>query len=81
MHELEVHTDGAASLTDVWPSAVRSAGWCAVFLTHTARGVALVGAMYGPVICDPESHAFVEVSRLSLNAAELTALMFAVLEK
>ena len=34
VHELEVHTDGAASLTEVWPRAVRSAGWCAVFLTH-----------------------------------------------
>ena len=37
-----------------------------------------MGAMYGPVVCDPESHAFVGVSRLSSNAAELTALMFAV---
>ena len=50
----------------------------AVFLTYTAHGVALVGAMYGPVVCDPESHAFVGVSRLSSNAAELHALMFAV---
>ena len=35
--------------------------------------------MYGPVVCDPKSHAFVGVSRLS-NAAELAALMFAVRE-
>ena len=34
--------------------------------------------MYGPVVCDPESHAFVGVSLLSSNAAELHALMFAV---
>ena len=78
MHNLEVYTDGAASLNDVWPRTVRPAGWCAVFLSQTVQGVALTGVMYGPVVCDPESHAFVGVSRLSSNAAELNALMFAV---
>ena len=77
VHELEVHTDGAASLNDVWPKAVRSAGWCAVFLAHTPKFAALVGAMYGPAVCDPERHAVVGVSRLSSNAARLAALMFA----
>ena len=36
--------------------------------------------MHGLVVCDPGSHAFVGVSRLSSNAAELTALMIAVRE-
>ena len=65
-------------VNDVWPRTVRSAGWCAVFLSQTVQGVALIGVMYGPVVCDPGSHAFVGVSRLSSNAAELNALMFAV---
>ena len=62
----------------MWHKAVCSAGWCSVFLAYTPHGVALVGAMCGPVVCDPESHAFVGVSRLSSNAAELNAMMFAV---
>ena len=78
VHNLEVYTDGAASLNDVWPRTVRSAGWCAVFLSHTAHGVASVGVMYGPVVSDPGSHAYVGVLRLSSNAAELNALMLAV---
>ena len=78
VHNLEGYTDGAASLFDVWPRTVRSAGWCAVFLSQTAQGVALVGVMYGPVVCDAGSHAYVGVSRLSSNAAELNALMLAV---
>ena len=57
---------------------MRTARWCAVFLAYTAHGVALDGAMCEPVVCDPESHAFVGVSRLSSSAAELDALMFAV---
>ena len=34
--------------------------------------------MYGPVVCDPGSHAYVGVSRLSSIAVELDALMLAV---
>ena len=78
VHRLEIFTDGAASLHDVWPRTVQSAGWCAVFLSQTVQGVALVGVMYGPVVCDPGSHAYVGVSRLSSNAAEINALMLAV---
>ena len=78
VHSLEIFTDGAASLNDVWSRAVLSSGWCAVFLSQTAQGVALVGAMYGPVVCDPGSHAHVGVSRLSSSAAELNTLMLAV---
>ena len=78
VHGPEIFTDGAASLNGVWPRAARSAGWCAVFLSQTAQGVALVGVIHGPVVCDPGSHAYVGVSRLSSNAAELNALMLAV---
>ena len=70
LHELEVHTDGRASLDDVWLEAVRSAGG-AVVLACTTHGTALVGAVYG-LVCDPESHTFVGVSRLSSNAADLS---------
>ena len=78
VHDLEIFTEGAASLNDVWPRTVRLAGWCAVFLSQTLQGVALVGVMYGPVVSDPGRHAYVGVSRLSSNAAELNALMLAV---
>ena len=45
VHNLEIFTDGAASLNDVWPRAVRLAECCAVFLSQTAQGVALVGVL------------------------------------
>ena len=78
-HEFVIYTDGSAAMTEKWPREAACAGWgLAIFLRSAAGLLTWCGSLSAPIYLGSTGTDVLGATRLTNNAAELTALLAAL---
>ena len=78
-HEFVIYTDGSAMMTEMWPRQAVCAGWELAILHYSAAGqMTWCGSLSAPIQLGRTGTDVLGATRLTNNAAELTAILAAL---